>query len=303
MFENIRIPRAGWIGIQIALILWISWGLAGLVNGWIISKASSRFQDRARPGSLSLPVDVVSSYDDYSMIIRRNIFNSAAADSQDSMDSGQYSGEDYESGSAPHTTLNLKLMRTLIWGAVRLAVIQLSPSEEKSFRLNDQVSGAKIVEIDRNRVALLNNGRLEILEVGYEGKPAPGGVVGQFVPRDPSSSAIEDVSFTGDGAMISKRYMEGQLKNMNQLLTQVRAVPNMDGAGNTNGFKLFAIQKGSVFEKIGLTNNDVVEKVNGVDLNSAEKGLELFQALRNESNFNVDIMRGNQKMTLRYNIQ
>jgi general secretion pathway protein C len=71
----------------------------------------------------------------------------------------------------------------------------------------------------------------------------------------------------------------------------------------TDGFKVFAIRKGSLFDKIGLQNNDVVKRINGVELDSAEKGLELFQALKNETTFNVDLMRKSQKTTMRFSVQ
>jgi len=207
---------------------------------------------------------------------------------------------------APATSLDLKLLGTLLLGEKRLAVIQASKGSQGVFKLDEMVNGAQIVSIERSRVGLNNNGRLEVLELDYSKKEqntSSRARLGSIRKKSLATPRFNDVSKTGDGANISKRYLEAQLKNMNSLLTQVRAVPNNDANGNMNGFKLYAIQNGSIFEKIGLSNHDVIQRINGVELDSAEKGLELFQALRNESNFNVDILRNSQKNTLRFNIQ
>ncbi|MDH5510675.1 MAG: hypothetical protein OEZ32_10025, partial [Nitrospinota bacterium] len=229
-----------------------------------------------------------------------NIFNSESVEDGADAEMSSVSRDLAADGSlnAPHTSLNLKLMGTMVWDELRMAVILDQSNNENTYRLHDYVSGAEIVSIEPSRVGLLNNGRLEALSLEYDAKESA--ATSRFSPVSNVSSMASDVVPTGDGAMISKRYLEGQLKNMNQLLTQVRAVPNLDNSGNTNGFKLFAIQKGSIFEKIGLSEQDVVQSINGVELNSAEKGLELFQVLRNESNFNVDVLRGGNKTTLRF---
>ncbi|MDH5637244.1 MAG: hypothetical protein OEZ04_02000 [Nitrospinota bacterium] len=289
----------GWVALHVALILLMSWMAAGLLNGMVIAAASPATQGRTSMFASDRFSGGGSPLRDYSLIIRKNIFNSESVDDWSDTEMSYASRDvgEIDSLNAPHTALNLKLMGTMVWDELRVAVILDQSNKENTYRLHDYVSGAEIVSIEPSRVALLNNGRLEALSLEYAGKESP--VTSRFSSTN-VSSMTSDVVPTGNGAMISKIYLESQLKNMNQLLTQVRAVPNLDSSGNTNGFKLFAIQKGSIFEKIGLSEQDVVQSINGVELNSAEKGLELFQVLRNESNFNVDVLRGGNKTTLRF---
>ena len=296
MMERLTLPRPVWIGLHLALILLLGWLTAGILNGLVLSIMAAPIPSKPSVYASSSSGSAPLSFRDYTDIIRNNMFNPAAVGMEPGL------GTSATGSGGARTSLSLKLLGTMTWGPVRLAIIQTGPSpdSEMVFRLNEMAGGAEIVSIERNRVGLMNNGRLEILEVDFAMEGAAPGGAGAG-PR--AMLGGEDVVKTGDGAAISQRYLDGQLKNMNQLLTQVRAVPNMDESGNTNGFKLFSIQAGSIYEKIGLANQDVVQRINGVDLNSAEKGLELFQALRNEKSFNVDIMRGNQKTTLRFNIQ
>lgn len=288
------------MAIHIALILLISWLSAGVVNGIVIASRSTSPGSPSEVSSES-PLDAGVPLRDYTAIFRRNIFNSESTKDKSSVDETRFVAGAGAGTDAPISDLNLKLTGTMVWENFSLAVIRVGSGAEETFRLHEMVSGAKIVGIERNRVMLLNNGRLEALEVDFNEQASSGS--GRFTPGARKTYLGTDVMATGDGANISKGYLEAQLKNMNQLLTQVRAVPNMDSSGVTNGFKLFAVRKDSIFDKIGLKDQDVVQSINGVELNSAEKGLELFQVLRNESYFNVDILRGNQKSTLRFNVQ
>lgn len=223
------------------------------------------------------------------------------------MDSGPAMGSMLGGGSdlrAPKTSLPLKLVGTVIdpEGKYRLAAIELQDSkEQKLFKMGDQVSGAMISAIFRNKLILNRQGRMESLEVEF-GEGA--GMGGRGAAMAAKGTPGQDVSQLSDtDYSVSKRYLESQLASMNQLLTDVRAVPNMTKEGATDGFKIFAIRKGSLFDKIGLQNQDVVKRINGIELNSAEKGLELFQALRNETDFNVDLVRNSQKSSMRFSVQ
>ncbi len=105
---------------------------------------------------------------------------------------------------------------------------------------------------------------------------------------------------------IEKDAITEALSNLNDIVTQARLVPNFvpaeDGARQINGFRIFRIKPGSVFEKLGLRNGDVIQKINGVDMDSIEKGFQLLQQLRYESQFEIQIKRGARELTLSYEI-
>ena len=105
---------------------------------------------------------------------------------------------------------------------------------------------------------------------------------------------------------IEKDAITEALSNLNDIVTHARLVPNFvpaeDGARQINGFRIFRIKPGSVFEKLGLRNGDVIQKINGVDMDSIEKGFQLLQQLRYESQFEIQIKRGARELTLSYEI-
>jgi hypothetical protein len=91
------------------------------------------------------------------------------------------------------------------------------------------------------------------------------------------------------------------MANLSKIATKARIVPAFEG-GNSIGFKLFSIRPGSVYSKIGIQNGDIVQGVNGYELTSPDKALELYQKLKDGKEFSVDIKRRGQPVTLEYAI-
>jgi general secretion pathway protein C len=85
--------------------------------------------------------------------------------------------------------------------------------------------------------------------------------------------------------------LDSALGNLSEIATQARVVPAFEN-GKPIGFKMFSIRPGSVFAKIGLENGDVVTRINGYELNSPDKALELYQKLRTDKQVNIDVKKG-----------
>lgn len=302
---KIRIPRTGFTVIHLVFLALTAWVMAGAVSSFIADRlVSSRPVGVGVPSASAAPV--AKAKEIFTGSLGRNIFNSALGPEDISQISeeditGALEGDGGLGASVPKTTLGLKLIGTVIdpLGIYKLAAIEVKETkEQKLYKIQDTVLGAKVAMILRNRVILSRAGKMESLSAEFD----EGGAGGKVAA---SSGMIgEDVSKLSESQYaVSKRYLDSQLASMSQLLTDVRAVPNLDKGGVTDGFKVFAIRKGSLFDKIGLQNNDVVKRINGIELDSAEKGLELFQALKNETAFNVDLMRKSQKTTMRFSVQ
>lgn len=89
---------------------------------------------------------------------------------------------------------------------------------------------------------------------------------------------------------IERGEIDETLANLNKVATQARIVPSFKN-GKSNGFKLFSIKPKSIFSKIGMQNGDVIQKINGYDINSPEKALEVYQKLQSSSSISIDFLR------------
>lgn len=82
-----------------------------------------------------------------------------------------------------------------------------------------------------------------------------------------------------------------------QALSTVRIVPSFKN-GKPDGFKLFSMKQNSIFYKIGFRNGDVIQKINGEELASPGKVLELYQSNKEKKAFTVELVRRGKPQTL-----
>ena len=191
----------------------------------------------------------------------------------------------------PATAPPVKLIGTTT-GTYPSAVILAPPGkEQKLYRLRDDVGGGWLIdEIHANRVVLKNGDRKEAVEVKFtEAEPtSPQGAGAPTAPRA--------------GIRLDPRDVEGALADLNKVVTQARVVPSMVG-GKIAGYTIFDIAPDSVYTKLGLQNNDVVERVNGVEIKSPDALYQLFQQIRNERKIALDVNRNGRRETVNIEVR
>lgn len=106
----------------------------------------------------------------------------------------------------------------------------------------------------------------------------------------------------GSRVVVAESDVDEALSNLPVLLTQVRAVPYFKN-GQAVGLRLFAIKSGSLFEKIGLQNGDVLQSINGNQLGDFSQALKLFERLKAERSLKVVLERNRAPMTFNYEIK
>jgi len=82
----------------------------------------------------------------------------------------------------------------------------------------------------------------------------------------------------------------------------VRLVPTVKN-GKPVGFKLFAIRPGSIFGRLGFLNGDTLLSINGGELTSADKALEVYTKLRDAKQLVLQLERRGQPLTLTLSIK
>ena len=76
-----------------------------------------------------------------------------------------------------------------------------------------------------------------------------------------------------------------------KVLKDAKAEPNMAG-GELDGFKLTRIKSGSVYEKAGLQDVDIIKEINGVSLSDTAQAIRLLNSLKGENEIEVRLERG-----------
>lgn len=73
--------------------------------------------------------------------------------------------------------------------------------------------------------------------------------------------------------------------------------------GGEKGFKISEIQKGSIYEQLGLQNADTVKGVNGKEVESIESLAVLLSEAKPREKISVTIVRNGRPMTLYYTVK
>jgi general secretion pathway protein C len=205
------------------------------------------------------------------------------------------------------TSLRVKLLGTLLaakslWSIA--SILDINSQRAQTYMTSDKIQGAEILDIERERVIIFNNHRREF--ISSEG--GDGAVIAYAPPTPrPSSDPNPSVLGTGIRALSENDYevprteIDKTLSNLNDVAMQARIVPAFKD-GQAQGFKLFSIRPDSLYTKIGIQNGDVIRRINGYDLNSPEKALEIYSKLKEANRIDIQIERNGTVLNKTYNI-
>ncbi len=262
---------------------------------------------RARPA-------VVSGSRELTRIAERNLFGvkrenlnplPAASAAEQNVLSDKYTEDQLKA-----CTLAANLRATLVaegapdWSMAVLVV----NNEPAVFSINEGrnriMDDAVLVDVRPRAVVVRRRDHYELC-FSDEGAPMPSPMA--MAPPPPTPGEEHPAGDAGVTKVSDTQYniergeVDKALGNLSEVATQARIVPSFKN-GKANGFKLFSIKPGSIYSKIGLQNGDVIQKINGYEMNSPDKALEIYNKLRNESSVSLEIQRRGQPMTFNYAI-
>jgi general secretion pathway protein C len=205
------------------------------------------------------------------------------------------------------SSLRLKLLGTLVSDSMptwSVASIQdLVTLKTATYMADDMLQSAKVLEIERERVIILNNNRKEFIDASGEAGPPPAAIPGPPKEMGPPVASNSNIKKLGDNDYeIPRAEIDKTLANLNDVAMQARIVPAFKD-GVAQGFKLFSIRPDSIYSKIGIQNGDVIKRINGFDLNSPEKALEIYSKLKESTRIDIEYERNGGSQRSTYNVR
>ena len=225
---------------------------------------------------------------DNSIILKRNLFGSEP--------------ETAIVGTAPARNVPLELRGTAELNGVGYAVFEDTEANlQDVFAVGDAIfEGPTLVSVDARTAVVSQRGTELTFEIEEKEQSA--------------SSAGSDSKTNGDNAtggirksgensyLVDRREVDHAVENLSTVVTQMRAVPYMRD-GKSLGFRVFNIRSGSIFERMGLKNGDVVQAINGTELNDPSKALTMLEDVQTVDDIRLDLLRDNQPTTFSYTVR
>lgn len=266
------------------------------------------------PTAETSTMSVVKDRKDYDVITQRNLFDSTDTGATEGEVQGGGAEADYvPGGEAVKTGLSIKILAILVIGEGKDkrssttvdsggsgGVDVYAVGEEKSFS-----PGVKLVQVKPDRIEFIRSGKLEYAELLDElggtifGPPMEGAVASKDAAPPKEGEPV--VKASEGKYVIDQREIENALQNLDKLYTEIRAVPNFQD-GKASGMKILSIKPGSVFAKLGLKRGDVLQKINGMELD-VRRGFEIFGQLKDQKSLSLDLIRGGANQTVDYEIR
>ena len=150
------------------------------------------------------------------------------------------------------------------------------------FAIGEMVFGeAKLISIKSDRVQIERGGQIEELALDENANEKSSG----------SAEFKDGIAIVSDTEVhVQEVELDKALENLPLLLTQARAVPYFKD-GKSIGLRLFAVKQGSIFERLGLRNGDILKSINGNPLGDLSQAIKLFETLKQERSINVAMER------------
>jgi len=125
--------------------------------------------------------------------------------------------------------------------------------------------------------------------------------------RSPGPAQTASPAFAQDEngtLIISKFQVVAEMMKANETLAKVKIQPLPDAETNKlRGFRIDNVPSGSIIEAAGIHDGDVICSVQGQQLQSMQDALRMFNRVQNQSRIEVTLLRGDQPITLKYEIK
>ena len=280
-------------------LLLMSYSLAGT----LLLLIEDYIPEPPRPPSIriSQKIEKRKSASEYAAILNRNLFSSKNFIPENS--------DLATSGPAKKSSLPLNLVGTIVLADELKSIATIEDRSQNlvfPVRIDETIDNkVRITKIEKLRVYFINKstGHLEYIEIIEDIPSIQPQVLRAPTPLKVSKKSEKGVTQISEGQFdIDRSILDQHLARLREILQQARAVPNYEN-GVPEGYRLTQIQPGSIFESLGLKDNDVLVGINDEMVNDPGKAFQLFNELKTANHINIKVKRGGRVTNLNYDIR
>jgi type II secretion system protein C len=232
---------------------------------------------------------------DYSVILDNDVFGGGGYDVEPSATPA--TTESVPAAALPSAEkLGLQLQGVVAGGPLTSrAIIQDTETKVSApYRVGDKVASATIESIQSDRVVLLHRGRKAVLQmhVGTSPEsPAPA-----KAKDKPTGAAQKPAAAAPQSPQPSARmgYVE-------ELFHNATIEPYVRD-GQTEGLRITGLKETPLTKLFGLQNGDIVQSVNGQNLNSKQKAFQVLKKARTQPSIDLRLLRDKETKELSFDL-
>lgn len=198
----------------------------------------------------------------------------------------------------PLSSLNLVLTGIVAAGDDSVALISADGQPQAAFTLGEEVAhGAILHAVYPDRAILQRAGVLESLVLEDIAEGLAGNSV-SVISSGRSNNIDSQIKRLGNNDFAMPRGIIGQKLKDPKFLRAAHIMPRKEG-----GFLVRKLKKGSLYEKIGLKQGDVITSVNGEPLNSIQDAMTHYSKLSSLSQVQIEITRNGKPEMLQFHLE
>lgn len=222
----------------------------------------------------------------YHTILERNVFGTATQTT-----------DDKQAENKPQRQQDISLffdLRGTVAGEGKYGFAVIEDKKTRKQRLvktGDVVSGARVVRIKRNSLDVLIDDQERTLKIA-ERTEAP------IVPPAGDKTPVAPVA-SGGAITVNRSEIAAALADMGSMLRQAQVRPYFK-AGVPEGFLITNIHPGSLYQRMGIANGDIIQGVDGRRIQTADDMMSFLNTLKEASGTVLSLQRGGKQQTLNY---
>jgi len=231
--------------------------------------------------------------DAFKVIVERNLFGST-----DKIFSEKLAG-DKAAPPPPDFTTMFDLRGTVAGdGRYGFAILEeKSAKKQRLYKVGDAIGGGRISRILRNAIAVKVGEEEKIMKIA-ETREAP--IVGPSGRTGAQTASFAPPPVNASGSiMVNRSEVEAGLKDIGSMLSQAQIRPYFS-QGAPDGFLVTNIRPGSIYQKMGMTNGDIIQGVNDKNIRTADDMMGFYNTLKGASNVTINIKRQGRPEKLNY---
>lgn len=233
------------------------------------------------------------AFDAYKIIMDRNLLGSTDKTVAEKQMAGK--------ANEPGDLTQVLVLKGTVAGDSRygFAIIEeKGKNKQVLYKVGGTVLGAQVVKINRNAVILKTAEReltLKMSERPVQPILPPGSPAGR-----PGGAAPDSGPAVAPGSVVlSRSEVNSYLKDMGALLSTAQIRPYFSG-GVPDGFMISNIRPDSIFQKIGVTNGDIIQGIDDRQIKTADDMVNFYNRLKSGSPMTLRLKRQGRQEAYQY---